>query len=59
MNLFIPICIDYMYRYLLVISYYKGDIVVIVQDRGGAKVECNNSDISRVTGYNWLLCHIR
>ena len=25
----------------------------------GAEVECNNNDIVQVTGYNWLLCHIR
>ena len=54
MNLSTPICIDYMYRYLLIISYFKDDIVVIAQYQGEAKVECNNSDIVRVTGYNWL-----
>ena len=31
--------------YVLVISRYKGDIVVITQDRGGAKFECNNIDV--------------
>ena len=30
--------------YVLVISRYKDDIVVITRDQGGAKVECNNHD---------------
>ena len=45
--------------YVLVISRYEDDIVVITQDRGGAEVECNNNNIIRVTGYNWLLSQIR
>ena len=36
--------------YVLVISRYEDDIVVITRDRGGAEVECNNNDIIRVTG---------
>ena len=35
-------------QYVLVISRYKDDIVVITQDRGGAEAECNNNDIIRV-----------
>ena len=31
--------------YVLVISRYKDDIVVITRDRGGAEVECNNNII--------------
>ena len=31
--------------HVLVISHYKDDIVVITQDQGGVKVECNNNDI--------------
>ena len=31
--------------YVLVISRYKGNIVPITQDRGGAKFECNNIDV--------------
>ena len=38
----------YIYIYVLVISRYKDDIVVITRDRGGAEVECNNNDIIRV-----------
>ena len=34
--------------YVLVISRYEDDIVVITRDRGGAEVECNNNDIIRV-----------
>ena len=34
------------------ISYYKDNIVVILRDRGGAKVECNTNDIIWVMGYN-------
>ena len=41
------------------ISHYKNDVVVITQDRGRAEVKCNNNDIIRVTGYSWLLSHIR
>ena len=40
--------IIYIYIYVLVISCYKDDIVVITRDRGGAEVECNNNDIIRV-----------
>ena len=32
--------------YVLVISYYKDNIVVITQDRDEAEVTCNNNDIS-------------
>ena len=32
-------------RYVLVISRYKDDIVVITLDRGRAEVECNNNNI--------------
>ena len=31
--------------YVLVISRYKGDIVAITRDQGGAKFECNNIDV--------------
>ena len=41
------------------ITLYEDDIVVITRDRGGAEVECNNNNIIRVTGYNWLLSRIR
>ena len=41
---YIDICI-----YVIVISQYKGDIV-ITQDQGGAEVECNDNDIIRVDG---------
>ena len=38
---------NYIFKntYVLVISSYKDDIVVVTQDRGGAKVKCNNNDI--------------
>ena len=31
--------------YVLVISHYKGDIVAITRDEGGAKFVCNNIDV--------------
>ena len=31
--------------FVLVISCYKDDIVVITQDQGRAEVECNDNDI--------------
>ena len=36
--------------YVVVISQYKNNVVVITLYRGGAKFECNNNDISRVYG---------
>ena len=45
--------------FVLVISHYKGDIVVITRNRGGAEVEYNNNNIVRIMGYNWLLSQIR
>ena len=33
------------HAYVLVISLYKDDIVVITEDRGRAEVECNNNGI--------------
>ena len=36
--------------YVIVISQYEDDIVVITQDQGGVEVECNNNDIIRVNG---------
>ena len=41
--------------YVLVISRYKDDILVITRDRGRAEVKCNNNDIMNITGYNWLV----
>ena len=35
-------------NYVLVISHYKDDIVVITRDQGGAEVEYNNNDIIQV-----------
>ena len=48
-----------MHLCVLVLSCYKDDIAVIIQDQGRAKVEFNNNEIIRVRGYNWLLSHIR
>ena len=36
--------------YVIVISRYEGDIIVITRVRGGAEDECNNNDIIRVYG---------
>ena len=36
--------------YVIVISRYEGDIIVITRVRGGAEDECNNKDIIRVYG---------
>ena len=33
---------------ILVIFRYKSDVIVITQDQGRAKVECNNNDIIQV-----------
>ena len=35
-------------KYVLVISRYKDDIIVITRDLGRAEVECNNNDIIQV-----------
>ena len=35
----------YIRIYVIVISQYEDDIIVITQDRGRAEVECNNNDI--------------
>ena len=37
-------------KYVLVISRYKDDVVVITRDQGRAEVECNNNDIIQVYG---------
>ena len=47
-NFLIECSLRSMY-YVIVISRYEDDIVVITQDQGGAKVERNNNDI-RVNG---------
>ena len=41
--------------YVLVISRYKDDILVITRDQGRAEVECSSNDIMNITGYNWLV----
>ena len=35
----------YIYVYVIVISRYEDEIIVITQDRGRAEFECNNNDI--------------
>ena len=42
----------YQYPYVLVISHYKDDIIVITQEQGGAEVECNDNDVICVMKYN-------
>ena len=37
-----------MYGYVIVISWYEYNIIVITRDQGGAEVECNNNDIIQV-----------
>ena len=39
-----------LHLYVIVISQYEDDIVVIARDQDGAEVECNNNDIIRVYG---------
>ena len=46
-------------RYKVISLLFKDDIIVITRNRGGAEVECNNKDVIRVTGYTWLLSHVR
>ena len=48
-NFLIECSLHSMY-YVIAISRYEDDIVVITQDQGGAKDERNNNDIIRVNG---------
>ena len=41
----------YQHPYVLVISHYKDDIIVITQEQGGAEVNCNDNDVICVMGY--------
>ena len=37
--------VKYCILYVIVISHYEWDIIVITRRRGKAKAECNNNDI--------------